>query len=187
MSRNELRVIARIVLIGIGLYVLLQTVLGILTGVLMILTVVPADAKKAITITAFSVDFILALLAVYFLARVEGHFSAKIVAPEPADDTQISWIAAAFRLVCVTAGILFLYWTACSSIATLGFYISAKLSHAMASNPTQLWSEVIKCVIQIGLGIYLVLGAPSFVRWQVRKTLEQCREIDSGEPAKNPP
>jgi len=26
------------------------------------------------------------------------------------------------------------------------------------------------------IGIYLVCGAPHFVRWQVKKTLEQCKQ-----------
>jgi hypothetical protein len=174
MSKNELRVIARIVLIGVGLYVLLQTVLGILTGILMILTVASADVKNTMIITSFAVYVMLAVAAVYFLARIADRFSTKIVAPEPADDSQISWIAAAFRLVCVTVGILFLYWTAYSSIATLVFYISVKSSQY---SPT-FKGEIVKCAVMLGLGIYLACGAPGFVRWQVKKTLEQCRKID---------
>jgi hypothetical protein len=182
MSKNELRVIARIVLIGVGLYVLLQTLINVLSGILTILIVGSAVKEKSMMITAFVINIVLALLAAFFLARYATRFSAKIIESEPVDDTQISSLAVTFRLVCIVAGLLYLYWTIFGSISTIVWYISAKLSHAMVSTLAQLWSEVIKCVIQIGLGIYLVLGAPRFVRWQVKKTISQCNKTIEQQP-----
>jgi hypothetical protein len=182
MSKNELRVIARIVLIGAGLYVLLQTALSVLSTLPIMLTVARADVINAMTITAMAIYIVLTLAAVYFLIRIADRFSAKIVEYEPIDDTQISWLAVAFRLVCVTAGILFIYWTIFGSITTIGWYISAKLSNQMTSMYHQLWPEVVKCVIMLGLGIYLACGAPGFVRWQVKKTLKQCSKIEEQQP-----
>jgi hypothetical protein len=46
----------------------------------------------------------------------------------------------------------------------------------------QLWPEVVKCVLMLGMGIYLVCGAPGFVRWQVKKTLKQCGKIEEQQP-----
>jgi divalent metal cation (Fe/Co/Zn/Cd) transporter len=182
MSKNELRVIARIMLIGVGLYVLLQTALSILATVPLMLTVARNEVINAMTITAMAIYIMLTLAAVYFLVRVADRISSKIIESEPVDDTQISWLAVAFRLVCVTAGILFIYWTIFGSIATIGWYISAKFSHEITSIYQHLWPEVVKCVIMLGLGIYLACGAPGFVRWQVKRTLKQCSKIEEKQP-----
>jgi hypothetical protein len=182
MSKNELRVIARIVLIGAGLYVLLQIALSILVTLPIMLTVASADVINAMTITAMAIYIVLALAAVYFLVRIADRIASRIVESEQVDDTQISCLAVAFRLVCVTAGVLFIYWTIFGSIATISFYISAKLSNQMTSMYHQLWPEVVKCVLMLGMGIYLVCGAPGFVRWQVKKTLKQCGKIEEQQP-----
>jgi divalent metal cation (Fe/Co/Zn/Cd) transporter len=185
MSKNELRVLAKIMLIGVGLYVLLQTALSVLATLPLMLTVARNEATNAMTITAMAIYFILALGAVYFLVRVADRISSRIVESEPVDDTQISWLAVAFRLVCVTAGILFIYWTFFGSIATIAWYISAKLSHQMTSIYQNLLPEVVKCVLMLGMGIYLAYGAPGFVRWQVKKTLKQCSKIEEQQPMRH--
>jgi divalent metal cation (Fe/Co/Zn/Cd) transporter len=184
MSKNELRVIAKIMLIGVGLYVLLQTALSILTTVPIMLTVARNEVINAMTITAMAIYFMLALAAVYFLVRVADRISSKIVESEPVDDTQISWLAVAFRLVCVTAGVLFIYWTIFGG-SIIAWYITAKLSHEMTSISQQLWPEVVKCVLMLGMSIYLACGAPGFVRWQVKMTLKQCSKIEEQQPMRH--
>ena len=182
MSKNELRVIARIILIGIGLYVLLHTLINVLSGILTILTVGAAGVEKSAIITASTINVVLMLAAVYFLARIADRFSAKIVETEAVDDTQISWLAVAFRLVCITAGLLFLYWTILNLIPALFWYIKAKSGHEIMTKYQHLWPEIVKCVIMLGAGIYLACGAPGFVRWQVRRTLKQCSKAEEQRP-----
>jgi len=184
MSKNELRVLAKIMLIGVGLYVLLQTALSVLATLPLMLTFAGNETMNAMTITAIVIYIILALAAVYFLVRIAGRISSRIVESEPVDDTQISWLAVAFRLVCVTAGILFIYWTIFGSIGTISFYISAKLSNQMTSIYQHLLPEVVKCVLMLGMGVYLVYGAPGFVHWQVKKTIKQCSKIEEQQPSR---
>jgi hypothetical protein len=182
MSKNELRVLAKIMLIGVGLYVLLQIALSFLVTLPIMLTVARDEMMNVTTITVMAIYVVLALAAIYFLVRIAGPISSRIVESEQVDDIQISWLAVAFRLVCVTAGVLFIYWTIFGSFATISFYISAKLSHQTTSMYPQLWSEVVKFVIMLGMSIYLVCGAPGFVRWQVKKTLKQCSKIEEQQP-----
>jgi hypothetical protein len=185
MNKNELRAIARIVLIGTGLYVVLQTFLTILSSLAAMPFVASAKADVPIVIIALVIYIVITLMVVYFLFRCVNRFSDKIVENEPIDDIQISFIAVAFRLVCVLTGILFLYWSAPNLIVAMFNYISN-----MNNEPsqTQIYigmsskTNIAKSVILLGLGIYLAYGAPGFVRWQVRRTLKQCSKLEEQQP-----
>ncbi len=178
MGKNELRAMARIALIGVGLYVLMQALLGTMSAVPLLLTVAHDESMNPFQVFLIILYIVLLLAIIYFLFRFADHFSAKIVAPEPPDDAQISWLAIAFRLICVTAGLVFLYWTGYSAFATLVTYSTVK----SATPHSQYTSEIVKCVILLILSIYLVCGAPGFVRWQVRRTLKACGKSIEQEP-----
>jgi hypothetical protein len=178
MSKDELRVIARIVLIGVGLYVLLQTFLTILSSAASIPMLASSQIKQGplMIIIALCIYAALALAAVYFLVRCANRITAKIVGPESAEDTQVSWLAVAFRLVCVTAGVLFLYWSVPYLVVTLSTYMSVKPGQQLYMPSSK--ADIVKYVVMLGLSIYLAYGAPGFVRWQVKRTLKQCRKIE---------
>jgi len=182
MSRNELRVIARIVLISVGLYVLIQTALSILTILPLALTVTRDELKNNTTIIAMVIYVVLSVSAIYFLIRLADRFSDKIAKSEDVDDSQISWLAAAFRLVCITVGLIYLYRTIFNFIPSLGLYIQAKLRNDTISRYQYLWPEIVKQIVMLGLSIYLAYGAPHFVRWQVKKTIRQCNKTTERQP-----
>jgi hypothetical protein len=176
MSKIELRVIARIVLIGVGLYVLLQTFLTILSNIAVMPLLASDQMKKdtPIIIIALGIYTTTALATIYFLARCANRISAKIVGPEPAEDIQVSWLAVAFRLVCVAVGVLFLYRLVPGMVVTLYQYTTINPNlHYMSPI-----SDILKYVIMLGLSIYLAYGAPGFVRWQFKKTLKQCSKFE---------
>ncbi len=188
MSKNELRVIARIMLIGVGLYVILQTLLTTLSNLAAMPLVASAKTDLPIIIIALVMYIVITLVVVYFLFRCANQFSDKIVGPEPVDDTQISGIAVAFRLVCVLAGVMFLYWSVPQLLASVYNYILNMNNKWGESGMKQIYTgmssktEIAKYVILFGLGIYLAYGAPHFVRWQVRRTLKQCGIIEEQQP-----
>jgi hypothetical protein len=180
MSKNELRVIARIMLIGVGLYVLLQTLLIVLSSIASFPMIVSSQIKPGplMIIISLCIYAALAMAAAYFLVRCSNRFSAKIVESEPVEDTQVSWLAVAFRLICVSAGVLFLYWSVPNLIMTLHTYMTIKPNqHYMSAK-----SDIVKYVIMLGLSIYLAYGAPGFVRWQVKKTIRQCNKTIEQQP-----
>jgi len=178
MSRNELKVLARIMLIGVGLYVLTQIFLTVSSSVAAMSTLVSSQIKQGapIIIISLCIYTTLGIATVYLLVRCANRISAKIVGPEPAEE--VSWLAVAFRLVCVAVGVLFLYWLVPSLVMTLYTYITINPNlHYMSPK-----SDILKYVIMLGLSIYLAYGAPGFVRWQVRKTLKQCSKIEEQQP-----
>jgi hypothetical protein len=186
MSKSELRAIARIVLIGLGVYFVLQTLLTILHSVAMMPFLAYSKTQIPIMIILLAIYIVITLAVIYFLFRGANRFSDKIVKQENIDDTQISGVAFAFRLVCVITGVLFLYWTIPNLIVTVSAYISnmsdesvqRRIYTGMSSK-----TDIAKYVILLGLGIYLAYGAPHFVRWQVKKTIKQCNKTIEQQPA----
>ena len=180
MSRNELNVIARIVLVGVGIYVILQT----LSSVFSIMVAMPMLAsagveKMPMAVISLGIYAIITIAAVYFLFRCAKRISSKIVGPEMADETQVSWLAVGFRLVCVSAGILFLYWSVPNLIASLVMYMNFKSGQQMYiySRP-----DIARYIVLLVLSIYFAFGAPGFVRWQVKRTLKQCGKFEEQKP-----
>ncbi|MGB7580940.1 MAG: hypothetical protein WBL85_00645 [Sedimentisphaerales bacterium] len=187
MNKNELRVMARIMLIGVGLNVLLQTFLTISTSAMAIPFAASAGIKMSTIIVIVGIYALMALAVVYFLARCANRCSAKIVESEPVDDTQISWLAVAFRLICVISGVLFLFWTVPNLIVTVFHYIM-NMNINNKSGQQQIYvsmssiTDIAKYAVLLAISIYLACGAPGFVRWQVRRTLKQCGKIEEQKP-----
>jgi hypothetical protein len=182
MSKNELRVIARIMLIGVGLYVVMQTFLTLLATTAASFTASPETKVMPMLIVILGTYALMALVTLYFLVRCANRCSAKIVESEPVDDSQISWLAVAFRLICVISGVLFLYWSVPTIIVTVGMYMSMSTKPGLQHIYTLSKADIIKYVVMLGLSIYLAYGAPGFVRWQVRRTLKQCGKIEEQKP-----
>jgi len=183
MSKDELRIIARIVLIGVGLYVLIQTFLTISSSAAALPMIISSQNTPGplMIIVSLSIYAALAIITVYFLVRCANRISAKIVEPEPSDETQVSWLAAAFRLICVSAGVLFLYWSVPRLIVTLSMYINVKPDQQHIIISTQR-ENIIEYIVLLSLSLYFAFGAPGFVRWQVRRTLKQCSKIEEQQP-----
>jgi hypothetical protein len=185
MSKNELRVMARIMLIGVGLYVFLQTLMTFLSNIVMMPFVESPRTQIPILLIAVAIYLVITLAVVYVLFRCEKFFSAKIVNFESSDDTQVFWLAAAFRLVCVISGVLFLYWSIPSLIFAVYNYImnmnnEPGQKYIYMGMPSKI--SIAQYVILLALSIYLACGAPGFVRWQVRRTLKQCGKIEEQQP-----
>ena len=170
-------------LIGVGLYVLLQTFLTLIGGIMMMPFV---ELAKTLFIAAVAIYLVITLAVVYILFRCEKFFTAKIVDFEPNDDTQVFWLAAAFRLVCVISGVLFLYWSVPNLIATVYNYITNMNNNEAGMKRIYIGmspkTDIAKYIILLGLSIYLAYGAPGFVRWQVIRTLKQCGKIEEQQP-----
>ena len=187
MNKTELRVIAKIVLAGVGLYVLLQTFLTIFGTFAVILLDESKRPTISITIIAVSIYIAITLSVIYLLVRGANRLSDKIIENETADNTQISSIAVAFRLVCLVAGVFFIYWSIPNLIFTIYQYF-LNMNSADSSRMRRIIvgmssiTDIIKYIILFSLGVYLAYGAPGFVRWQVKRTLKQCSKIEEQQP-----
>ncbi len=183
MSRYELKIIARIMLIGVGLYVALQTFLSIMSS-LATITFTSSEKLKEINLILIPLGLytVMVIVILYLLFRSATLFSDKIIGPEPLEETRISGIAFALRLVCVLAGVMFIYWSIPYLIVTVYQYIT-NMNSANSSGTRTInmgmspITDIVKYIILLSLGVYLAYGAPHFVRWQVRMTLKQCNKM----------
>jgi len=146
---------------------------------------VAAPAGLSILIALFwtvIIGLCLAVVLYVFLYKRED-LAKKIVGanelPEP--DSPVQWLSVAFRLVCVAAGMYCLLIILWDMMHVLIQYLSFKLSSAQSGYGAMYIAkmlrieQIITWLITLAAGIYLVCGAPHFVRWQVKKTLEQCK------------
>ena len=121
------------------------------------------------------------LLLWYFFFYLRDWLAEKIIARITTDesDSQVAWFPAALRLSCVFAGLYCIFTAVLMLLQQLSIYF---LYAGQNLSRTPVVFDIIKIIELILLfagSIYLILGAPHFVRWQVWKTLEQCRKLES--------
>ena len=135
----------------------------------------------------FSVLLVIGAIAVllYLLIYKRDSLAKKIVGSEqlPEPDSQIQWLPVAFRLICIAGGIYFLsavLWRTTYVIGQLAIfksytttYSNYKVIHTFA--PFN-YGSLLPWIIMLICGIYLLCGAPHFVRWHVKKILKQCTQ-----------
>jgi hypothetical protein len=92
------------------------------------------------------------------------------VEPSSVPLSQASWIAFAYRLVSVIAGLYCLS----SAVFYLNSLINCLMFRMYRGYASSMLEYGISLFIMLVAGIYLFRGAPSFVKWQTKKTIELC-------------
>jgi hypothetical protein len=171
---NDLRKLARIILVGLGIYVLVKYGIGLFAGLpYLFYGESPLPEFAVVQLVSFVLATVCLSLVIYALVWKTDFWSAKIAGPDERDGAEIWWLPFAFRLASVCAGILYLSW-AISALASITVRYIQMMDPRFTFRPMP-WHNVVGWVIQLGLAIYLLCGAPHFVRWQVKKTIEHCR------------
>ncbi len=96
--------------------------------------------------------------------------TAKVVGAEPSSEPfpSVLWLPAAYRLVCMAAGLHCLYVL---TFQMTGFLLRS--THATIARTTPTLADIVNWAILLAAGLYLCGGAPHFVRWHLRKTIDQ--------------
>ncbi|MDD5063549.1 MAG: hypothetical protein PHQ35_02160 [Phycisphaerae bacterium] len=123
---------------------------------------------------------LIALLLYLFFYKNEN--LARIIVgseqlPEP--DSQIQWLPVALRLVCIAAGLYFItnvLWHITYVINQLAFFKAQENAHTIYSHAHFNSRDLLPWIIMLICGVYLLCGAPHFVRWHVKKILQQCKD-----------
>lgn len=180
---NKMHSLAKIVLTGFALYMAFH----ICTYVIMIpFALLSGSLYESSILSGVLFLFISLCLAasIYVLIYHRDKWARNIVgtADLPDPDVQIQWLPVAFRLVAVVAGLFCLY-----KLVVKIIWVVLRLSMAKATSSSpgyrQIFTskgfaveEMLGWLILLVIGIYFLCGAPHFVRWQVKKTLEQCKQ-----------
>lgn len=133
----------------------------------------------AIITTILSLLGIVVVLVVILLKR--DKISAKILGQcqEPLPEAQINWVSFSFRLVSIIAGLYFLGKTI-QYIEQIIFFLTMRPNWPQTlsgfGDYHQILCECVGLFFFMVIGIYLLCGAPHFVRWQTKKTMEMLRQ-----------
>jgi amino acid transporter len=181
---NKMHSLAKIVLTGFALYLAFH----ICTYLIMIPFALLSDFRYESSILSIVLFLFISLclaVCVYLLIYHRDKWARNIVGttdlPDP--DVEIQWLPVAFRLIAVVVGLFCLY-----SFVTKIIWVVQRLAMAKATSSSpgyrQIFTskilsaeQILGWLILLVIGIYFLCGAPHFVRWQVKKTLEQCKKL----------
>ncbi len=177
MSRT--RTFAKIILVSVGLLTAIRVAPQLLTLIYLIPKNHMVDRPAMVLVQIVITTVFLALLFYVFWIKRDW-LATRVVGAEPSSELSVPWLPAAYRLVCMAAGLQCLYVV---SFEILRFFLSpayaARFPDAGRMSPSAM--DIVTWIILLAAGFYLIWGAPHFVRWHMKKTLEQCREItDAG-------
>jgi len=119
-------------------------------------------------------------LLVYFLIYQHDKLAKKIVGSEqlPEPDSQIQWLPVALRLICIAGGIYLLsvvLWHTTYVLGQLAYFKTQENAHSRII-PLFNFQSLLPWIVTLICGVYLLSGAPHFVRWHVKKILQQCKD-----------
>lgn len=184
---NDMRAWTKIILGSLGIYLLIEMI-PLITN----MAAIAYGGLTSQTISGYYVFLILGvvllltflILSVFLLKRERAVRWITRGIPEPAEASEpISWIYFAYRLICFVAGLLLCY-RFIMSFPNLLLQIPHYLSGSVKSGFSVLL-YYFGLLLLLPVGIYLLCGAPHFVRWQADKTLEMCKEYAHCDPQEN--
>jgi hypothetical protein len=122
---------------------------------------------------------LIALLLYFFFYKNES-LAKKIVGSEqlPEPDSQIQWLPVSLRLICIAGGLLLLshvLWQTTYIIGQHALHKAWENAHTTYYPPFN-YQSLLPWIVMFICGIYLLCGAPHFVRWHVKKILQQCKK-----------
>ncbi|MCX5637456.1 MAG: hypothetical protein NTX52_07160 [Planctomycetota bacterium] len=179
---NKMHTLARIILSAIGIYFAIRLLSQLPYAIFMFYSKPSWETAASSLLSLLLTVGLIALLLYFFFYKSES-LAKKIVGSEqlPEPDSQIQWLPVALRLICIAGGIYFLstvLWQTTYVISQLAFFKSYASANYRATNPYAPFNyqSLLPWIIMLICGVYLLCGAPHFVRWQVKKTLQLCKQ-----------
>ncbi len=187
---NKMLSLAKIMFVGLAIYLCIGIARNILFTIAVILQ---PFSWQSLGIFIFSLCLSLAFLTavIKMLIFKRDKWARKLIAKDIAPDQPLSTeltLFMTFRLVCVGIGLYCLrsfLWSISSLLRNLSMNIKYNLDPGEVRYFSTVGVDYIQPVLLLALAVYLLCGAPHFVRWQVKKTLELCNE--PGDDIKNKP
>jgi len=185
---NKMQTITRITLAAIALYIILEFAKSMFQslyfigrgGELSLISLLMAFVASASMI-------ILAVITAWQLIVRGEKWACRIVAhaQEYEAEEKTNWLPTTYHIIAIGLGILFIWWTI-PYIFQLLYYIklaqpSSNGQYRQIYSGYRILPTLISVIVRLIISVYLLCGAPHFVRWQVKKTLELCKEFNGTE------
>jgi hypothetical protein len=176
---NKMHTLAKIILAAIGFYFSIRLLSQVPLGISCFVSIRSWETAVVMSFSLLLIAGLVTLLLYLFFYKSDS-LAKKIVGSEqlPEPESQIQWLPVALRLICIASGLYFIFtviWQIDSIIGQRALYKAwenAKGGHFPPFN----YQSLLPWIVLFICGIYLLCGAPHFVRWQVKKILQQCKD-----------
>ena len=178
---NKMHTLAKIILSAIGIFFAIRLLPQLVLPIFMMFGYGRSSENMWTFLSSILLTICLIVLLIRYLVYKNDALAEKIVGSEQfaEPDLQIQWLPVALRLICMAGGIYFIntvLWKTTYLINQLAF-LKTRNANTIYTNSYAQFSlqNILPLVIMLMCGIYLLCGAPHFVRWHVKKILKQCK------------
>jgi hypothetical protein len=177
---NKMHTLAKIILSAIGIYFIIRLLSQLPLAIYWFYSKPSWETAASSLLALLLTAGLIAVLLYLFFYKSES-LAKKIVGSEqlPEPGSQIQWLPVALRLICIAGGFYFLLtviWQASYVIGQLAFFKAQENARTIYTYAPFGSRDLLPWTITLICGIYLLCGAPHFVRWQVKKILQQCKD-----------
>lgn len=185
---NDMRKWTAVFLAIFGLYLLVGvfssfiTLISIFVGYISHGMLLNKNILTPLANVLVSLGFAVAVYIIFIKKResLAAFLVDREIASESKDVPSGIWLPFLYRMVCQVAGFLILYDCV---VTCLNGFIQYFLTQSQENDLLQMQGRnPLPWLVLIPIGIYLLCGAPHFVRWHVKKTLELASEPPATKP-----
>jgi hypothetical protein len=178
---KDLKNLARVVLIGVVIYITLPVIMSMLFMIQNLFTRSDESLYNILQYLLPDLARTFIVIIVTFLFIWKSDWLIQRIVKEDAELNLTVWSpAGVYRLAAVIMGGLFFYDSAKEIASEIGKMIDYSIPNKMGGiDWVMYFTESLSSIILLALGVYLLMGAPHFVKWQVKKTLEQLVETEN--------
>ncbi len=174
---NKAQSVARVIVGAMAIFFSVKVLVMMITPVGMLLAGGSAGPFWPVLLNlAISVVILVVLqyFGVFRSQKVVGLLTSRIEpdAPMPAGQ----WLPAAYRLVSVFAGLYCIYAVLYRLVTQVGIHFYLERGVRTARSYLLRPGEIATTLILLVVGVYLLAGAPHFVRWHLKRTIRFCAE-----------
>ena len=187
---NKMHTLTKIALSSIGIFFSIRLLSSLPIAIYPFYSKPSWETAGALFFSILLVAGLIGLL-LYFLVYQHDKLAKKIIGPEqlPEPDSQIQWLPVALRLICIAGGIYFLNTVLWQTTRVIGQLAIFKAKNAPGYTTFYTYApfnyrSLLPWIIMLICGVYLLCGAPHFVRWQVKKILQLCKNPESAQPSR---
>jgi len=180
---NKMHTLAKIILSAIGIYFIIRLLSQLPLAIFWFYSKPSWETAATSLLALLLTAGLIAVLLYLFFYKSES-LAKKIVGSEqlPEPGSQIQWLPVALRLICIAGGFYFLLTVLWQTTYVIGQLATFQTSSQTINGNTYITSyyppfnyrSLLPWAILLICGVYLLCGAPHFVRWQVKKILQQC-------------
>jgi hypothetical protein len=176
---NKMHTLAKIILAAIGFYFSIRLLSQLPLAISYFLSKPSWETAGSLSFAVLVIAGLIFVLLYLFFYKSDS-LAKKIVGSEqlPEPPSQIQWLPVALRLICVAGGLYYIFtviWQINNTIGQRALYKAWENAKATRFPPFN-YQSLLPWIVLFICGVYLLFGAPHFVRWHVKKILQQCKD-----------